>query len=127
MAIGGVKLEVYHEWQIEDNWHEIEEISNARNIFELYLEKPEYIDILLEDEPSEVEDQILQLIPIQQLETGFYLIEYEVYESQGYFDLYPEAELDIRSVKPISEEKLKQIFLKEKIKERLSIKNQLKS
>jgi hypothetical protein len=114
MAIGGVKLEVYHEWQVEDNWHEIDEISNARNIFELYLEKPEYIDILLEDDPSEVEDQILQLIPVQQLETGFYLIEYEVYESQGYFDLYPEAELDIQSVKPISKEKLKQILLKEK-------------
>jgi hypothetical protein len=126
MARGGVKLEVYHGSQTEDNWHEIEEIKNARSIFDLELEKPGYLDILLEDEPSEVEDQILQLIPIQQLETGFYLIEYEVYESQGYFDLHPEAELDIQSVKPISEEKLRQILLKEKIKERLKIKNQSK-
>jgi hypothetical protein len=119
--MGGVKLEVYHEWQIEGSWHEIEKLENARKMFDLELEEPSFLDIWLEDDSSDIEEQILELIPIETLESGFYLIEYEIYTSQGYFDLYPESELDIRSVKKISEEKLKQILLKEKIKERLKI------
>jgi len=119
--IGVVKLEVYHDWQIEGSWHEIEKLKNARKMFDLELEEPSFLDIWSEDDSSDIEEQILELIPIETLETGFYLIEYEIYTSQGYFDLYPESELDIRSVKKISEEKLKQILLKEKIKERLKI------
>jgi hypothetical protein len=125
MQIAGIYLDVYHEFQIEGSWHDIEELKNARKMFDLELEQPDFIDIWAEDDSSDIEEQILEFIPIERLETGFYLIEYEVYESQGYFDLYPEAELDIQSVKPISEEKLKQILLKEKLKSKKEIKNQL--